>query len=534
MDLQSIPSLSVSQTLCVHCCNTNTALILCGKCGDSLPLSVKHTPLQHEETQVINSPLEQMALREQLRLVDAQTLAMRNLISHLSNSCDALESWARLQRRKLAPIETIPLEILQIIMDFAVEKNVVTRRMDALVISHVSSRWRALARSTSRLWSHIHFHRCSNDADYDVHGAYKRLRRCLKLAKGQLLDIEILETGENGESDNIVQLGREIAERSHQWRSLTIDIEAYQAFWRYEIQANHLQELRLTHEDTWAEPYIPSLVNNAPALRILDMSGVAIRVSTSGPNRVPLNQLEEFKGRINWNDCDGISLPTMTALVVLIDAEDILDSTDSKLHLPHVQHLTLGFDSTIDWANASHAFDVDAIFRRFLCPDLPSLTLSYASITTDTCTSLRSMLVGKRATSTLQALHLNNCQVTSSSLQSFLALLPNLTQFSFIHDSLHEAPSPLDQATYAWMLNGGLVPRLANLYIEERCSDWDTSGLFFFLHSRLSVLQSVTLCGSVSQVPATADQVDSVTAAVQVLRKRGLDISFYLKLCIGT
>ncbi|KAH8818773.1 hypothetical protein DL96DRAFT_1621911 [Flagelloscypha sp. PMI_526] len=515
MGIQTIPSLSFSQISCIKCSNAKAVISICGQCGDSLPLCIQHTPRPEEKNQPIVSSLDQAVLGDRLREVEQQISAFQNLIDTLSSSRDALESWTLLQRGRQAPIHKIPSEILLLVMDFAVDANDVTGRMDALVLSQISHRWRALARSASFLWSRIRIYEFPL-AKTHYHTARTNLidqfKLCLRLAKGKLLDIEILDVGWSAyfaTDSTVAQLSFDIVRCCQQWKSLTVSIDVLGLFFPANIRANHLRDLRLTGGIRFTR--IPKLVNSAPALRCLDMTSVFSRASKNGASyRVPLDQLREFQGRIQWNDWSGIPLPTLDTLVLHIDRVDILDYTDSKLCLPHLQCLSL------------------VIFERFSCPELLFLTLKSAPISDGTTAKISSMLVDATYKNCFQILHLHDCDITSSSLQSLLALLPSLTQFTLVDRDVNKSSSPLDCATYAWMLQGALLPRLSEFCIGERCSLWKTSRLFFFLHARVSYLKKVTLCASINEGEIMEDNIHFVTMEVEALQKLGLDITFRL------
>ncbi|KAH8818770.1 hypothetical protein DL96DRAFT_1560303 [Flagelloscypha sp. PMI_526] len=535
MDIQSFPSLSFSQISCNKCSNANTVIGLCGQCGHSFPLCIKHTPLLEERNQPIESSSEQAVLRDQFLHLEQQILAIQNVIESLSNSRDALESWVVWHRHRQAPIHKIPAEILLLVMEFAVEENDVTGRMDALVISQVSHRWRELARSTSLLWSRIRvyeFPPTKTNYRTAITSYKERLELCLMLARDKLLDIEILDLGSSAyapTSSTMAQLSVSIAGCCQKWKSLTVSLETLDLFIPADIQADRLMYLCLT--DGIGLTRIPNLVNSAPTLRCLDMTNIVSRASKYGINdEVSLDQLREFHGRIHWNDWDGISLPTMDTLDLHIDPEDLLDYTDSILYLPHLQCLSLAFDPSTNWTTASEAFDTNSIFTRFSCPELLFLTLKSAPIACNTAAIMCTMLVdpkSKNASQILLILHLHDCKITSSSLQSLLALLPNLRQFTFVDRDVNGVSSPLDQALYAWLSKGALLPRLTDLCIGERCSRWRTNGLFFFLRFRVLFLKKVTLYASVNEGVIMDDHIRFIMTEVEAFQKRGFDITFW-------
>lgn len=145
---------------------------------------------------------------EHLKVLEAYIAKIRSVVQQLASSCEALESRAKLQRYRLAPVRKLPLDIVRLVFVALVDTNdVATGNMPALTLSHVNRLWRGLANSLPSLWSTIsitHIDHGDEDASEDddevdpmpqwvADTVTNRLRHCLSLSGTHLIDLTFRE-----------------------------------------------------------------------------------------------------------------------------------------------------------------------------------------------------------------------------------------------------------------------------------------------------------------------------------------------------
>ncbi|KAL0570202.1 hypothetical protein V5O48_011758 [Marasmius crinis-equi] len=409
----------------------------------------------------------------------------------LEKKRDTLEKTAKLFKSLLAPIYTLPSEILTIIFAFACEENVLSRSKlpEAARLSMVCGRWRDLAHTTPSLWSNISIDFQSWKQHFSI------LNRLTELfmersAKSPLqIHLSLPDDGfseDRSEKDEAYSVLRPVVANCQRWRCVsfsTISSSIADVLSPVRGRLPLLTSLGFDCKGASASSIPFPLFDNCPALHTLHITSAIPRPFQTEAPPFPWRQITSLRLATLYN----ISAFPVLSLCPSVEHLELYEvggtndeSQDYSDHVVSSDIRSLTITSALDQS------DVDGVFQHTTLKGLSSLKICGGmwSMSEQTTwlewneTRLHDFL--QRSSCTITSLHLKNLPITDDQTLSLLRMMPGISSLC-IEELRNEGENRIVTKTLldgldvkgplAFPASAPLVPRLAELKLVVHAKD---------------------------------------------------------------